>query len=108
MHEKGRENEEGSVIVSTIIRTAGARATPALSTLLILSAVGNRGKKGSIMIIGHTDCGLQSVGDGEIRRILAESIEGVEGSHAESVVGLEGIEFGSFRRFVLLLWIFLV
>jgi carbonic anhydrase len=44
---------------ATIIRTAGARAQPALSTFYVLSAVGNLGKKGTIMVVGHTDCGLQ-------------------------------------------------
>ncbi|EPE27604.1 beta-carbonic anhydrase, cab [Glarea lozoyensis ATCC 20868] len=97
MQKAGRELENGTIIIlactdprctpeeffgmssergnkATIIRTAGARAQPALSTLYVLSAVGNLGKKGTIMVVGHTDCGLQSTTDVEIRKVLLDSV----------------------------------
>jgi carbonic anhydrase len=39
---------------ATIVRTAGGRVHSALNTLLVLSAVGNEGKKGLIIVVHHT------------------------------------------------------
>jgi carbonic anhydrase len=63
-----------------------------MSTLLVLSAVGNRGKKGTIMVVHHTDCGLQTTSDEEIREVLGKEVTG-EGKEV-----LEGVKFGSFER----------
>jgi carbonic anhydrase len=63
-----------------------------MSTLLVLSAVGNLGKKGVIMVVHHTDCGLQTANDEDIRKVLGEGI-GEEGREA-----LMGAVFGSFVR----------
>ncbi len=79
---------------ATIVRTAGGRVSPALSTLLNLQAVGNAGKKGLIMVVHHTDCGLQSVKDDkEVRNVLEESMVGGEGREV-----LEGMDFGVFAE----------
>jgi carbonic anhydrase len=65
----------------------------AMSTLLVLSAVGNLGKKGCIMVVHHSDCGLASVsGDDEIKAVLAAGVS------EEKVEMLENIRFGSFVR----------
>jgi carbonic anhydrase len=66
-----------------------------MSTLLVLAAVGNNGKKGVIMVVHHTDCGLQSIDDNGIRERLGKSA----GAQDEEVSGiLEGMMFGSFVR----------
>lgn len=58
---------------ATVVRIAGGRVTSAMNTLLVLSAVGNHGKKGVIMVVHHTDCGLAHVeGDEEIAIVLKE------------------------------------
>jgi len=113
MQKKGREREDGTVIVlactdprvtpeeflgmstdegnkATVVRTAGGRVHAAMSTLLVLSAVGNLGKKGVIMVVHHTDCGLQTASDDEIRSVLGEGV-GMEGKEV-----LDGAVFGSF------------
>lgn len=78
---------------ATIVRTAGGRAQPALSTLLVLSAVGNLGKKGTIIVVHHTDCGLASVkNDDEIRTVLRE---GLGSGNGEVVKALDEMVFGS-------------
>jgi len=64
-----------------------------LNTLLILSAVGNEGKKGVIMIIHHTDCGLAHITDSEIATSLKNSVK----SEAEKAV-LDDMIFGSFEE----------
>jgi carbonic anhydrase len=64
----------------------------AMSTLLVLSAVGNLGKKGVIMVVHHTDCGLQTASDWEIREALGKGV-GEDGKEI-----LEGVKFGSFER----------
>ncbi|KAG4430911.1 hypothetical protein IFR05_013603 [Cadophora sp. M221] len=86
---------------ATVVRTAGGRVHAAMSTLLVLSAVGNAGKKGVIMVVHHTDCGLQTADDEAIRRVLRGSVEvGGEGKgqgkdrEVERV--LEGVKFGAF------------
>jgi len=65
-----------------------------MSTLLVLSAVGNLGKKGVIMVVHHTDCGLQTASDEEIRKVLGEGIG--EGIGEEGKEVLKGAVFGSF------------
>ncbi|KAE9379007.1 carbonic anhydrase [Stipitochalara longipes BDJ] len=115
MQRKGRERDDGTVIIlactdprvtpeeflgmstsegnkATIVRTAGGRVHAAMSTLLVLSAVGNLGTKGVIMVVHHTDCGLQTASDGEIRNVLGEGI-GEEGKEV-----LQQVVFGSFER----------
>jgi carbonic anhydrase len=77
---------------ATVVRTAGGRVHAAMSTLLVLSAVGNLGKKGVIMVVHHTDCGLQTANDEDIRKVLGEGI-GAEGREV-----LKGAVFGSFVR----------
>ena len=77
---------------ATIVRTAGGRIHAAMSTLLVLSAVGNLGKKGVIMVVHHTDCGLQTASVEEIRKALGEGIE----EQGKEV--LEKEVFGSFER----------
>ncbi len=77
---------------ATVVRTAGGRVHAAMSTLLVLSAVGNLGKKGVIMVVHHTDCGLQTATDDDIRKVLDEGI-GEQGR-----VALKGTVFGSFVR----------
>ena len=37
-----------------MVRTAGGRVQAAMNTLLVLSAVGNEGQKGLIMVVHHT------------------------------------------------------
>lgn len=95
---------------ATTVRTAGGRVHDAVSTLLVLSAVGNLGKKGTIMVVHHTDCGLcnaavlEAGGDEGIRRALLKELEtnfeGVEevGEGYEEARKLEGMKFGSFVR----------
>jgi carbonic anhydrase len=64
-----------------------------LNTLLVLSAVGNAGKKGVIMVVHHTDCGLQSTSDHEIKEVLRRNVE------SESQVGiLDSMTFGSIKE----------
>lgn len=77
---------------ATVVRTAGGRVHAAMSTLLVLSAVGNLGKKGVIMVVHHTDCGLQTANDEDIRKALGEGM-GEEGREV-----LKGAVFGSFVR----------
>lgn len=77
---------------ATVVRTAGGRVHAAMSTLLVLSAVGNLGKKGVIMVVHHTDCGLQTATDDDIRKALGEGI-GEEGKEV-----LKETVFGSFVR----------
>jgi len=64
---------------ATVVRTAGGRVHSALNTLLVLSAVGNAGRKGVIMVVHHTDCGLQSISDDEIKEVLKKSVENGDG-----------------------------
>ncbi|KAH6719885.1 carbonic anhydrase [Leptodontidium sp. MPI-SDFR-AT-0119] len=120
MQRKGRERVDGTVIVvactdprvtpeeflgmdssskATVVRTAGGRVHAAMSTLLVLSAVGNAGKKGVIMVVHHTDCGLQTADEEAIRGVLRESVEGGgEGRWKDREVErvLEGVRFGAF------------
>ena len=63
-----------------------------MSTLLVLSAVGNLGKNGVIMVVHHTDCGLQTADEEEIRKVLKSGVDG----EAEKM--LEGVRFGAFVR----------
>ncbi|KAL2074353.1 hypothetical protein VTL71DRAFT_8131 [Oculimacula yallundae] len=114
MQRMGRAREDGTVIVvactdprvtpeeflgmdssskATVVRTAGGRVHAAMSTLLVLSAVGNAGKKGTIMIVHHTDCGLQGASEEGIREVLRESAKG-EGEEVERL--LKGVRFGAF------------
>ena len=44
------------------------------------------------MVVHHTDCGLQTAGDEEIRQALSESVSD-EGKEI-----LKGVKFGSFER----------
>ena len=62
---------ETSITEATVIRVAGGRAAAALPSLLVLSAVGNNGAKGTIMVVHHTDCGLVHHSDVEICEILS-------------------------------------
>lgn len=99
MQKKGRAREDGTVIVlactdprvcpetflgmtdgarATVVRTAGGRVRPALSTLYVLSAVGTEGKKGLIMVVHHTDCGLCHTTDEEIKESLRKRASGPE------------------------------
>jgi len=64
-----------------------------MSTLLVLSAVGNLGKKGTIMVVHHSDCGLQSVGEEEIKESLRNCV-----ANKEERLLLEGIKFGAFEE----------
>jgi carbonic anhydrase len=77
---------------ATVVRIAGGRVHAAMSTLLVLAAVGNNGEKGVIMVVHHTDCGMQSIDDNEIRECLGKSKEKEVGGI------LEGMIFGSFAR----------
>ncbi|CZR54518.1 uncharacterized protein PAC_04402 [Phialocephala subalpina] len=118
MQKKGRDREDGTVIVvactdprvtpeeflgmsteagnkATIVRVAGGRVEAAMSTLLVLSAVGNAGKKGTILLIHHTDCGLATASDEEIKKTLLESVD--EESKEEAEMLLNDTEFGSIR-----------
>ncbi|KAK0129730.1 hypothetical protein ONS96_000289 [Cadophora gregata f. sp. sojae] len=61
-----------------------------MSTLLVLSAVGNLGKKGVIMVVHHTDCGLQTANEDEIREALKGSVD------AEAGKLLDEVRFGAF------------
>ena len=45
---------DGRVAAATIVRTGGGRVCSALDTLLTLTAVGNEGKKGVIIVTHHT------------------------------------------------------
>jgi len=69
-----------------------------MSTLLVLSAVGNAGKKGVIMVVHHTDCGLQTADDEAIRRIIRESVGVAEEENAKVEEVLDGMRFGAFIR----------
>jgi carbonic anhydrase len=64
-----------------------------LNTLLVLSAVGNKGKKGVVMVVHHTDCGLQSISDDEIKEVLRKSVESDDG-----VQMLNDMKFGSIHE----------
>ncbi|KAH7418328.1 carbonic anhydrase [Cadophora sp. MPI-SDFR-AT-0126] len=111
MQRKGRERVDGTVIVvactdprvtpeeflgmdssskATVVRTAGGRVHAAMSTLLVLSAVGNLGKKGVIMVVHHTDCGLQAADEEGIRGVLKAGVD------AEAGKLLDGVRFGAF------------
>ncbi|KAK0124415.1 hypothetical protein ONS95_009375 [Cadophora gregata] len=111
MQRKGRERADGTIIVvactdprvtpeeflgmdssskATVVRTAGGRVHAAMSTLLVLSAVGNLGKKGVIMVVHHTDCGLQTANEDEIREALKGSVD------AEAGKLLDEVRFGAF------------
>jgi hypothetical protein len=76
-----------------------------MSTLLVLAAVGNLGRKGTIMVVHHTDCGLARVegGDQEIRSALMKKLseDGLlerpgEGDLKQIGIDLDGMTFGSF------------
>ena len=41
-------------IGATVVRVAGGRVSAAMSTLLVLAAVGNRGEKGVIVVVHHS------------------------------------------------------
>jgi len=90
----GLERDVDKNIEATIVRTAGGRVHSILSTLLVLSAVGNGGKKGTIMVIHHTDCGLATATDEQIRRLLMQNKEFPSDSEDSAVfeegVALEG------------------
>jgi carbonic anhydrase len=66
-----------------------------MTTLLVLSAVGNEGRKGTIMVVHHTDCGLLSISDAEIAECLKKCV----GSEEEKAL-LDGMVFGSFVEWV--------
>lgn len=66
------ENQGLTLAGATIIRVAGGRVSKAMSSLHVLSAVGNNGSKGVIMVVHHTDCGLMYHENGEIAKILGE------------------------------------
>lgn len=55
----------------------------ALSTLLVLSAVGNQGKKGVIMVVHHTDCGLMHTTNGMCSPVLSFLSHSAEGYASE-------------------------
>ncbi|TAQ85169.1 hypothetical protein B7494_g6508 [Chlorociboria aeruginascens] len=74
----------------TIVRTAGGRVCSALSTLLVLALVGNGGERGCVIIVHHTDCGLQTVVEGDIRAGVVGKARGGEREM------LERMEFGAF------------
>lgn len=118
MQKKGRDSEDGTVIVvactdprvtpeeflgmstdagnkATIVRVAGGRVEAAMSTLLVLSAVGNAGKKGTIIVIHHSDCGLATVSDHDIRKTLLDSVDRKAKDYAEML--LRDTEFGSIQ-----------
>lgn len=78
-------------IEATVVRTAGGRIHPALSTLYVLAAVGNEGKKGLIIVVHHTDCGLCHTSDEDIKESLRRRLAG-EGEEIEAV---ERMRFGS-------------
>lgn len=67
-----------------------------MSTLLVLSAVGNAGKKGTIVVIHHSDCGLATASDHDIRKTLVDSVGRNAKDYAEML--LTDIEFGSIQR----------
>jgi len=112
MQKRGRSRPDGTVIVlaccdprlnieqqlgigtgmssATIVRTAGGRVHSALNTLLVLTAVGNEGKKGLIIVIHHTDCGLTHITDEEIKDNLKKRVSG-----PEEVKEVDGMVFGS-------------
>ncbi|PVH86928.1 hypothetical protein DL98DRAFT_582245 [Cadophora sp. DSE1049] len=111
MQRKGKERVDGTVIVvactdprvtpeeflgmdssskATVVRTAGGRVHAAMSTLLVLSAVGNLGKKGVIMVVHHTDCGLQTADEEGIRAVLRGGVD------AEAGKMLDVVKFGAF------------
>ncbi|KAE8448442.1 hypothetical protein EG329_009507 [Mollisiaceae sp. DMI_Dod_QoI] len=97
MQKKGREREDGTVIVvaseATVVRVAGGRVEAAMSTLLVLSAVGNAGKKGTIVVVHHTDCGLATASNEEIKETLLDSVKDYTKTEAKLIV--EDMEFGS-------------
>lgn len=64
-----------------------------MSTLLVLSAVGNAGKKGSIVVIHHTDCGLATASDEEIKKVLLGSVNHGDSGVVESI--MREMKFGS-------------
>jgi carbonic anhydrase len=66
-----------------------------MSSLLVLSAVGNLGKKGVIMVLHHTDCGLASITDQQIRDALIGGLD--VGKRAEGWRVLGNMEFGSVK-----------
>ena len=76
-----------------MVRTAGGRVHSEMNTLLVLLAVGNAGKKGVIMVVHHTDCGLQSISDDEIKEVLRKSVESDDG-----VEMLNDMKFGSINE----------
>jgi len=115
MQAKGRAREDGTLIVvactdprctpeeflgmsttsnnkATIVRVAGGRVQSALGTLLVLAAVGNQGQKGTIMVIHHTDCGLATADDEDIRRCM-----GVYAETEEEGQLLMTTRFGAFE-----------
>ncbi|KAF8848872.1 hypothetical protein BDZ45DRAFT_543713, partial [Acephala macrosclerotiorum] len=71
---------------ATIVRVAGGRVEAAMSTLLVLSAVGNAGKKGTIIVIHHSDCGLATVSDHDIRKTLLDSVDRKAKDYAEMLL----------------------
>lgn len=68
-----------------------------MSTLLVLSAVGNAGKKGTVVVIHHTDCGLATASNEGIGKTLLDSVDSEEKDYAEMV--LRQTEFGSIQRY---------
>lgn len=67
-----------------------------MSSLLILSAVGNLGKKGIIAIIHHSDCGLASINDEKIKSDLLGSLD--EGVREGARKVIDGMVFGGIER----------
>ncbi|PSS22497.1 hypothetical protein M430DRAFT_226325 [Amorphotheca resinae ATCC 22711] len=111
MQKRGRERSDGTVIVvactdprvtpeeflgmgdgakATVVRTTGGRVRPALSSLYVLTAVGGEGKKGLIMVIHHTDCGLCHVTEEQIKESLKKRASGPEEAH-----DIDGMVFGA-------------
>lgn len=72
------------------MRTAGGRVEAALNTLYVLSAVGAEGKKGVIVVVHHTDCGLCHTTDENIRESLRK-----RAGREEEVREIGEMSFGS-------------
>jgi len=91
MQAKGRASPDGMVFVlaccdprvtpeefmgmgptskAVVLRNAGGRVASAMNSLLILTAVGKEGRAGTIVVVHHTDCGIQSITDEGIRESL--------------------------------------
>ena len=96
---------------ATVVRTAGGRVLPALSTLYVLTTVGTEGKKGLIIVIHHTgnfvssiwpskgtflqvqDCGLCHTTDEDIRQSLRR-----RATKPEELKEIDSMSFGSIEK----------